>query len=358
MLHPHIGQMVAAVGEAGESPGGNETDATMKFPRRPVLAGLVIVGLLAAAGYVWWDGRDRLPDYLASGNGRLEAEIVHVAAKYAGRVTEVRVQEGDRVEAGQVVALMDSRELEADLAGAEARVAQAIADRAESAAQIVAKRSLLRYADRELDRAVSLLKSGHATEERVDQRRADRDNLDAGLRAAEARLVASERAEEAARADVEGVRARLDETTLKAPRPGRVQYRLAEPGEILAAGGRVLTIADLSDVTMTIFLPTAEAGRLAIGSEARVVLNAAPGHVFPARISFVADTAQFTPREVETRSERDKLMFRVKLRLAPDLLQRYEDRVKPGLPGDAYVMLVPDREWPESLAVRLPPASR
>jgi HlyD family secretion protein len=80
--------------------------------------------------------------------------------------------------------------------------------------------------------------------------------------------------------------------------------------------------------------------------------------VFPARVGFVADTAQFTPREVETRSERDKLMFRVKLRIAPELLRQYAERVKPGLPGDAYVLLAPDAEWPENLAVRLPPADR
>ncbi|MEQ8814920.1 MAG: efflux RND transporter periplasmic adaptor subunit [Thalassobaculum sp.] len=319
---------------------------------------MVVAALLAAAGLAWWNGRDRLPEHLAVGNGRIEAEIVHVAAKYPGRVIEVRVQEGDSVEAGQVVALMDSRELKADLARAEARVAQASEDRAEAAAQIVEKRSLLRYADREFDRAVSLLRSGHATEERVDERRADRDSLAAGLRAAEARQAAAARAEEAAAAEVEGVRARLDDTVLKAPRPGRVQYRLAEPGEVLAAGGRVLTVADLTDITMTIFLPTAEAGRLAIGSEARIVLNAAPGYVFPARVGFVADTAQFTPREVETRSERDKLMFRVKLRVAPDLLRQYQDRVKPGLPGEAYVLLTPDGVWPEDLAVRLPPVAR
>ena len=330
----------------------------MRLSGRPVFAGLVIAALLAAAGFAWWNGRDRLPDHLAVGNGRIEAEIVHVATKYPGRVIEVRVQEGDRVESGQVVALMDARELRADLARAEARVAQAFEDRAEAAAQIVEKRSLLRFADRELDRAVSLLKSGHATEERVDERRADRDSLAAGLRAAEARQAAADRAEEAAQAEVEGVRARLDDTVLTAPRPGRVQYRLAEPGEVLAAGGRVLTVADLSDVTMTIFLPTAEAGRLAIGSEARIVLNAAPGYVFPAKVGFVADTAQFTPREVETRSERDKLMFRVKLRIAPELLRQYEDRVKPGLPGEAYVLLTPDGGWPEDLAVRLPPVAR
>ena len=193
----------------------------MRISGRPILAGVVIAALLAAAGFAWWNGRDRLPDHLAVGNGRIEAEIVHVAAKYPGRVVEVRVQEGDRVEAGQVVALMDSRELKADLARAEARVAQAFEDRAEAAAQIVEKRSLLRYADREFDRAVSLLRSGHATEERVDERRADRDSLAAGLRAAEARQAAAARAEEAAQAEVEGVRARLDDTVLTAPRPGR-----------------------------------------------------------------------------------------------------------------------------------------
>jgi HlyD family secretion protein len=243
------------------------------------------------------------------------------------------------------------------LAHARAQLAQAGADRAEAEAQIVEKSSQLRFAERELERAVALLRSGHTAEERVDQRRADRDSLAAGLRAAEARLASAERAEEAGSAEVERVQAQLDDTELRAPRPGRVQYRLAEPGEVLAAGGRVLTIADLSDVTMSIFLPTAEAGRVAIGAEARIVLNAAPEHVFPARVSFVADTAQFTPREVETRSERDKLMFRVKVRVAPDLLRQYAERVKPGLPGDAYVMLAPDADWPEDLAVRLPPVA-
>lgn len=329
----------------------------MTVTGRTILAVLAVAAVAAAGSYAWWNGRSRLPDHIAVGNGRIEAEIVQVATKYAGRVAEVGAQEGDTVDAGQLVALMDGRELRASLAHARAQLAQAGADRAEAEAQIVEKSSQLRFAERELERAVALLRSGHTAEERVDQRRADRDSLAAGLRAAQARLESAERAEEAGRAEVERVQAQLDDTELRAPRPGRVQYRLAEPGEVLAAGGRVLTIADLSDVTMSIFLPTAEAGRVAIGAEARIVLNAAPEHVFPARVSFVADTAQFTPREVETRSERDKLMFRVKVRIAPDLLRHYAERVKPGLPGDAYVLLTPDGEWPAELAVRLPPVA-
>ena len=116
-------------------------------------------------------------------------------------------------------------------------------------------------------------------------------------------------------------------------------YRLAEPGEVLAAGGKVLTVLELTDVYMTIFLPTALAGRIAVGSEARIVLDAVPQYVIPATVSFVAARAQFTPKDVETRTEREKLMFRVKVRIDPELLTKYRDQVKTGLPGVAYVRL-------------------
>jgi HlyD family secretion protein len=115
----------------------------------------------------------------------------------------------------------------------------------------------------------------------------------------------------------------------------------------------VVTVLELSDVYMTVFLPTEEAGRALIGSEGRIVLDAAPHLVIPAAVSFVAPRAQFTPKEVETRAEREKLMFRVKVRIDPDLLARHSDKVKTGLPGIAYVRLDPRAEWPEHLRVKL-----
>ena len=147
----------------------------------------------------------------------------------------------------------------------------------------------------------------------------------------------------------------LHDAVLTAPRRGRVQYRLAEPGEVLAAGGRVLTLLDLTDVYMAVFLPTNQVGRVAIGAEARIVLDAVPQYVIPAKVSFIAAEAQFTPREVETRSEREKLMFRVKVKIDPALLATYIEQVKTGLPGEAFVLLGGGREFPERLAVRLPP---
>jgi len=130
-------------------------------------------------------------------------------------------------------------------------------------------------------------------------------------------------------------------------------YGLAE-ATLLAAGGKVLALLDLTDVHMTIFLPTREAGRLALGSEARIVLDAAPNYVIPAKVSFVAAEAQFTPKYVETASEREKLMFRIKVQVPRDVLEKYEPLVKTGIPGVAYVKTALDAQWPERLAVKLP----
>jgi HlyD family secretion protein len=118
----------------------------------------------------------------------------------------------------------------------------------------------------------------------------------------------------------------------------------------------VLTLLDLTDVYMTVFLPTEQIGRLLVGSEARIILDAVPQYVIPASVSFISAEAQFTPREVETRSEREKLMFRIKVRIAPELLAAHIEKVRTGLPGEAYVMLGGGDDWPARFAVNLPPA--
>ncbi len=318
---------------------------------------LVLVALLAgAAGYVWWrDNREQLPDYIASGNGRIEAEEIQVATKYAGRVAEVLVNEGDMVAVGQVLAHMDTAELRASLAAARASIAQAQENVIEARAQIVQRQSELKYAEEELARAEALVAKGHISKQLADQRRTDRDTARAALEAARARLASTQRAVEAAEAQAELIQTQIDDSTLTAPRAGRVQYRLAEPGEVLPSGGRIITLLDLTDVYMTIFLPTAQIGRLLVGSEARIILDAVPQYVIPAQVSFISAEAQFTPREVETRSEREKLMFRIKVKIAPELLREHIEKVRSGLPGVAYVMLGGGNTWPERFAVNLPP---
>jgi HlyD family secretion protein len=121
---------------------------------------------------------------------------------------------------------------------------------------------------------------------------------------------------------------------------------------VLAAGSPVLTLLDLTDV-MTVFLPASAAGPLALGRGA-AILDPVPQYVVPATVSFVAGEAQFTPKSVETQEERDKLMFRVKLSIAPALLKQYEQQVKTGVRGVAYVRFRQDAAWPDSLSVKLP----
>jgi HlyD family secretion protein len=217
-------------------------------------------------------------------------------------------------------------------------------------------------------RTLSLSAEGMAPQQKVDDDRARVQSATAAVATARAQVAAAEaaivtaRAQiagaesaiEAARASVQRIQADITDSTLKAPRDGRVQYRVAQPGEVLSAGGRVLNLVDLSDVYMTFFLPTVQAGRVALGAEVRLVLDAVPQYVIPARVSFVADVAQFTPKTVETASEREKLMFRLRAHIPPELLRAHITQVKTGLPGVAYVRLDPAVEWPDKLAVRVP----
>lgn len=320
---------------------------------------LVALALVAAAGGFWyWTTLedDAPPPGFAVGNGRLEAVRIDVATKYPGRLAEVAVEEGDPVEAGQVLARIDAGEIEAELREAEAALRLAHREKSEAAAELTRRESDLALATQELGRTRILFDRGHASEETLDRRIAAADSARAAVRAAEAAVDAASEAIGAAEARVDRLAVTLAEHELLSPRGGRVLYRLAEPGEVLAGGGRVLSLLDLQDVYMTIFLPTREAGRLSLGAEARIVLDAAPEFVIPANVSFVSSEAQFTPKHVETKDERDRLMFRVKLQLPPDLLAAYTELVKTGLPGVAYVPIAADAEWPDELQIRLPDA--
>ncbi|WP_245185654.1 HlyD family secretion protein [Falsiroseomonas frigidaquae] len=319
-----------------------------------LLALLVAGAVLAAGGWSWWQGRQaRLPEGIAFGNGRLEAEQVDVATKYAGRVIEILAREGDMVEVGQILAQMDTAELEAQLRQAEAETRRFRRSVEEALAQLEQRRGEATLAARNLDRTLRLAAQGHSPQQTVDRHRTEARSADAARDAAERHVEALREAVQAAQAAAERLSQQIQETSLRAPRSGRVQYRLAQPGEVLAPGGKLLTILDLTDVHMTIFLPARAAGRLAIGADARLVLDAVPDTPLPGRVSFVAAQAQFTPRQVETREERENLMYRVRVKLPPALLRRYEDQVKVGITGLAYVRLDAGVPWPTTLQSRL-----
>ncbi|MEO1248579.1 MAG: HlyD family efflux transporter periplasmic adaptor subunit [Pseudomonadota bacterium] len=321
----------------------------------PIIA-IIAAAIAAAVGYFIWaeQAQTRLPEGIVSANGRIEADQLNVATKRAGRVVEVTVDEGDMVDAGQALARMDTAETEAQLKRAEAEVRRAERAKQQASATVIRALSQLEFAEIELRRAQDLHEKGFTPTEFLDRRANELRAADADYQVAVASVEEANAAIVAAMQEAERLAIVLEETVLTAPRRGRVQYRLAEPGEVLPAGGRVLTLLDLADIHMTVFLPSADAGLLEIGSEARLVLDPIPQYVVPARVSFVDAEAQFTPKAVETAEERAKLMFRIKLQIDPALLEKYESRVKSGVRGVAYLKLLDETGWPDRLLPVLP----
>jgi HlyD family secretion protein len=293
-----------------------------------------------------------MPDGIVKTNGRIEATQVDVAAKYPGRLATLTVDEGDEVTAGQVVGTISSPETEAQLRGAQAQVLKAKQQLAEAIALIAQRQSDLDFTRTDYDRGKPLLEHGTMTQQTLDQRRNKFESAEAAYVAANAQRDAADAAIKAAMADVERLQSILTDLVLVSPRSGRVQYRLARAGEVIAAGQRVLTILDLKDVYMTIYLPANVAGQLTLGDEARTILDPVPQYVLPTTISFVATEAQFTPKSVETAEEREKLMFRVKLQGDPAVLDKFHKAVKTGVRG--FVRTDPKIPWPADLAVKLP----
>jgi len=313
----------------------------------PLLAALLIGG---GGGYYWWTlMHPPLPAGISLGNGRIEAEEIDIDTKFAGRVSELFADLGDMVTPGQVVARMDTRDLQQSLSKAEAQRRQAQHAVDEAQAALAQQRTQKLLAQQEMDRANNLLKNGWTTQEIADQRRQALDAAIAGLNVAQERISQAQHALDAAEHDADYYRVEIADNTLVAPKMGRIQYRLANLGEVLPPGGKVFTMLDFTEVYMDIYLPTQEAGKVKVGSDARIVLDAYPDHPIPAKISFVASQAQFTPKTVETQTERDKLMFRIRARIDKERLSAHIDAIRSGLPGVGYVRWDQSVAWPKAL---------
>jgi len=362
----------------------SENSVTLKgLVSSGIFQSIIIAIVISLGVWLWWIAQaNGLPEGFAAGNGRIEAVEIDVAAKTAGRVKDILVNEGDFVQAGQELARMDMAVLEAQLREAEAQLRRALigiqtaqshvtqreAEKRADEALIAQRKAELDAAKKRFTRSEELVLKGAGPLSKQDDDRAAFQAAKAAVGAAEAEaaaaqaaigraksdVIGAEASVEAVRAGIQRIQADIEDSVLKSPRDGRIQYRVAQPGEVLSPGGVVLNMVDLGDVYMTFFLSTEQAGRVALGGEARLVLDAALQYVVPAKISFVADVAQFTPKAVETEEERQKLMFRIKARIDPDLLRKHLYQVKTGLPGMAYVRLDSQAGWPPELQVKLP----
>ena len=347
-----------------------------------IVGGLaLVVAVLAVLGWIALQPSGPGAGF-TSGNGRIEATEIDIATKLGGRVINIAVDEGDFVEVGQPLAQMQIDVLDAQrdearaqsqqavnaVASAEAEVVARQSEKSATAAMVEQRTSELDVAQRHLARTETLTRQGALAVQDLDDDRARVHSAEAVLTGAQAQVAVAEAGIKAAQAQAIGanssvaatvatiarVEADILDSTLKSPRAGRVQYRIAQPGEVVGAGGKILSLVDLGDVYMTFFLPETVVGKVAIGSEVHLVLDAALQYVIPAKVSYVASTAQFTPKSVETASERQKLMFRVRAQIDRALLVKHLKLVKTGLPGVAWLKLDAQAKWPANLEIKLP----
>lgn len=342
-----------------------------------IALGFLIIGILAVV--IWQSYKQHQSRDFISGNGRIEATEINIAPRIGGQILKILVHEGDYVKSGEILVYMDPDSLEAQLREAQgkllqarsviatdlSKVAQRKSEKAAANAVLKQREAELEVAEKRLARSSKLVMEGATSQQTADDdtaafksARAAKDAALSQIEAADAAIItaqeevtAAKSAVEAAKGTVERIKVDIRDSSLKTPRDGRVQYRVAQTGEVVSTGSPILNLVDLSDVYMTFFLPTAYAGKLCIGEEARIILDAKPHDVIPAYISFISDVAQFTPKSVETAVEREKLMFRTKAQIPKKYLQEHITSVKTGVPGVAYVRLDPQKEWPANLQV-------
>jgi HlyD family secretion protein len=350
------------------------------------------MALLGVAAYVTW--RVVTPDSgLIQVSGRIESDRVTLASKVMGRVVAIRVREGSETHVHEIMALLDDRTTQAQLAASRAAVDAA-------ASQVASARSALAVLRREVPNAIAAAEAGvsaaqanrrqaESTAEQAaldsaraqklvqdhlidtqsaqraalawkveqeqlagagaEQRKAEQTLADARvgplrIRAQEASLAALESEQRQAQAHVEEIQSLLDELTIAAPLAATVTGRFVNIGEVVSVGTPLYELVDLDNLYLQIYVPEVQIGKVRLGLAAQVFTDAFPGRAFPATVRYIASRAEFTPKEVQTPDERVKLVYEVRLYLD----QNPEHRLTPGLPCDAMI------RWRDGAAWRRP----
>ena len=292
--------------------------------------------IVAIAGFLAYQkisaDKDKLPENIIAGNVRLEMGRTDIASLYAGKIEDIFVNEGDEVLAGQdLVKLEDTQ--------ATTQLAAATAAKMRAEAALSAQKQKQANAQLDMQNAQNLVSHSELKKRQI-QAKAEHSGIDA------ANAAVAE-----ANAQVLRIENIHNDMTLKAPIDGSVEYRLADKGEVVGAGMKIISLLDPSDISAQIFVPVGRLPEIAVGDDARIVIDGLDA-VFPAKVSFIANQAQFTPKYVETKSEREKLMFRVKLVIDKDIALKYKHYLKGGLTATAYIST--NKNFPENLTVKLP----
>ena len=280
-------------------------------------------------------------DDLIKGNGRIEARETSISTKFAGKLVEILADEGDYVQKGQLLAVIDSRSLESDINAQKAKLDEINKNIKAIEAEIKATESDIKFSKKELERTKILIQQNFASELELDRNNNLLEKTEAKLASLKANKNSMEATYKSLQASIKTMEINLSDMKIYTPTNGVILYRLAENGEMLANGGKIFIMYNPDDLYMTIYMSSDLAGQVKLGEDAKIKLDAYKNKIFDAKVSFVAENAEFTPKEVETQKEREKLVFRVKLTLDNNSTRE----AKPGMPGEGYIKLNPDKNW-------------
>jgi len=318
-----------------------------------VILGLVVIGAVSFA--VWKNQQLQAEELvgIAAVNGRLELKRLDVATLYPGRVEEILVQEGDEVKINQPLARLSSTILQTQVSGALAQKKRAEETVSRALAEIDARQQQAKVAKLELDNAFKLRRDNLISSTELERRQAAYNASLAAVNTTQAAKAEAEAGVAQAQAQLEKAQSQHEDMIIKAPKDGRLEYQIAEVGNVLGAGGKVVSVLDPTDTYINVFLTAQQMNQIKLGDDARIVIDGINA-VFPAKITFVANNAQFTPKSVETTEERAKLMFKVKLQIPVDIALKYKGLLKGGMTAIGYVKYDPQAQWVEQLDVKLP----
>ena len=318
-----------------------------------VILGLVVIGAVSFA--VWKNQQLQAEELvgIAAVNGRLELKRLDVATLYPGRVEEILVQEGDEVKINQPLARLSSNISQTQVSAALAQKKRAEETVSRALAEIDARQQQAKVAKLELDNAFKLRRDNLISSTELERRQSAYNASLAAVNTTQAAKAEAEAAVAQAKAQLEKAQSQYEDMIIKAPKDGRLEYQIAEVGNVLGAGGKVVSVLDPTDTYINVFLTAQQMNQIKLGDDARIVIDGINA-VFPAKITFVANNAQFTPKSVETTEERAKLMFKVKLQIPVDIALKYKGLLKGGMTAIGYVKYDPQAQWVEQLDVKLP----
>lgn len=318
-----------------------------------VILGLVVIGAVSFA--VWKNQQLQAEELvgIAAVNGRLELKRLDVATLYPGRVEEILVQEGDEVKINQPLARLSSTISQTQVSSALAQKKRAEETVSRALAEIDACQQQAKVAKLELDNAFKLRRDNLISSTELERRQSAYNASLAAVNTTQAAKAEAEAAVAQAQAQLEKAQSQYEDMIIKAPKDGRLEYQIAEVGNVLGAGGKVVSVLDPTDTYINVFLTAHQMNQIKLGDDARIVIDGINA-VFPAKITFVANNAQFTPKSVETTEERAKLMFKVKLQIPVDIALKYKGLLKGGMTAIGYVKYDPQAQWVEQLDVKLP----